>query len=71
MFRSRFPRPVDLQLRPHVPQRRCAAPIDATVIALWLGHEPVETTQICVHADLATKELALARAAPVKGKAGR
>ena len=37
------------------------AGIDTTVIALWLGHEQAETTQIYLHADLAIKEQALAR----------
>ena len=40
------------------------AGIDSTVIALWLGHERVETTQIYLHADLAIKERALARTNP-------
>ena len=35
--------------------------VDQSVIALWLGHESVETTQIYVHADLRLKEQALAR----------
>src|SRR4051812_20022220 len=35
--------------------------VDRTVIALWLGHESIETTQIYLHADLALKEKALAR----------
>jgi integrase/recombinase XerD len=34
---------------------------DITVIALWLGHESTETTQIYLHADLTLKERALAR----------
>lgn len=38
--------------------------VDRTVIALWLGHENVETTQIYLDADLAMKERALARTAP-------
>ena len=37
------------------------AGVDTTVIALWLGHEQVETTQMYLHADLAIKERALAR----------
>jgi integrase/recombinase XerD len=37
------------------------AGVDTTVIALWLGHEKVDTTQIYLHADLAIKERALAR----------
>lgn len=39
--------------------------VDRSVIALWLGHESVETTQIYIDADLAIKERALARTAPV------
>jgi integrase/recombinase XerD len=35
--------------------------IDQTVIALWLGHESVETTQAYLHADLKLKEKALAK----------
>ena len=36
--------------------------VDITVIALWLGHESIETTQMYLHADMAIKEKALARA---------
>jgi site-specific recombinase XerD len=36
--------------------------VDITVIALWLGHDSIETTQIYLHADMAMKEKALARA---------
>ncbi len=38
--------------------------VDRTVIALWLGHESVETTYIYLHADLELKEDALARTSP-------
>ena len=37
--------------------------VDQSVIALWLGHESVETTQIYIHADLRLKEKALDRIA--------
>jgi len=47
------------------------AGVDITVIALWLGHEQVETTQIYLHADLALKEKALARTTPVNTSPGR
>lgn len=39
--------------------------VDRSVIALWLGHESVETTQIYLHADLRLKEAALARTTPL------
>ena len=47
------------------------AGVDTSVIALWLGHEHVETTQIYLHADLALKERALARTTPVQTSPGR
>ena len=47
------------------------AGIDITVIALWLGHESTQTTQIYLHADLALKERALARTAPPNTTPGR
>lgn len=37
---------------------------DSAVIALWLGHESVETTHVYLAADLAAKERALAKTAP-------
>ena len=42
-----------------------------SVIALWLGHEQIETTQIYLHADLELKERALARTTPVNMMPGR
>jgi site-specific recombinase XerD len=45
--------------------------IDPSVIALWLGHESVETTQIYLDATIAMKEKALAKTSPPKGKPGR
>ena len=45
--------------------------VDRSVIALWLGHESVETTQIYLHADLALKERALARTTPLNTRPGR
>ena len=47
------------------------AGVDTSVIALWLGHEQAETTQIYLHADLALKEKALARTTPTDTKPGR
>lgn len=45
--------------------------VDRSVIALWLGHESVETTQIYLEATLAMKEEALAKTTPPQGKLGR
>lgn len=42
--------------------------VDRSVIALWLGHECVETTQIYLHADLRLKEQALSRTDPLSTK---
>ena len=45
--------------------------VDRTVIALWLGHESVETTQMYIHADIQLKEKAMARTRPIKTPPGR
>ncbi len=45
--------------------------VDRSVIALWLGHESVETTQIYLEATLAMKEKALAKTKPHNGRFGR
>jgi site-specific recombinase XerD len=45
--------------------------VDRSVIALWLGHERVETTQIYLEATLAMKEKALAKTSPPQGRRGR
>jgi site-specific recombinase XerD len=39
--------------------------VDRSVIALWLGHESIETTEIYLQADMATKERAIAKTAPI------
>ena len=64
------------KVTPHVLRHTAAmrllkAGIDTTVIALWLGHERIETTHIYLHADLTIKEQALARTSPVNGTPGR
>jgi integrase/recombinase XerD len=58
---------------PHVLRHAAAmellqAGVDRAVIALWLGHESVETTQIYLDADLALKEAVLARTKPIKAR---
>ena len=45
--------------------------IDRSVIALWFGHESIETTQIYAEATLAMKEQALARTSPPNSAPGR
>jgi site-specific recombinase XerD len=61
---------------PHVLRHSMAmgllqAGVDRAVIALWLGHESVETTQIYLEANLAMKEEILAKTIPPGGKPGR
>lgn len=58
-------------LRHSAAMRLLHAGVDTSVIALWLGHEQVETTQIYLHADLALKERALARTTPAHTTPGR
>lgn len=60
---------------PHVLRHTAAmellqAGVDTTVIALWLGHESIETTHIYLEADLAMKEKALAKTRPHGGCPG-
>jgi site-specific recombinase XerD len=45
--------------------------VDQSVIALWLGHESIETTQVYLDANLALKEQVLDMTAPPGGKPGR
>jgi integrase/recombinase XerD len=64
------------QVSPHALRHTVAmnllhAGVDSTVIALWLGHESVEATQIYLHADMAIKERALARTTPPDSTPGR
>jgi integrase/recombinase XerD len=63
-------------ITPHVLRHTAAmnllhAGVDSTVIALWLGHESVEATQIYIHADMKIKEQALARTTPPNTTPGR
>jgi integrase/recombinase XerD len=58
-------------LRHTAAMRLLHAGTDTSVIALWLGHEQAETTQIYLHADLALKEQALARTKPPDARPGR
>jgi hypothetical protein len=47
------------------------AGVDASVIAIWLGHESVRSTDPYLHADMAIKQRALERTAPVEVIPGR
>jgi len=63
-------------ITPHVLRHTAAmrllhAGVDTTVIALWLGHEQMQTTRIYLHADLAIKQKALDRTTPPDVKPGR
>ena len=63
-------------LTPHVLRHTAAmrllhAGVDTSVIALWLGHEDIRSTQMYLRADLSIKERALARTAPASVSPGR
>lgn len=58
-------------LRHTAAMRLLHAGVDTSVIALWLGHESVETTQIYLTADLTLKERALARTTSLSTQPGR
>jgi site-specific recombinase XerD len=61
---------------PHVTRHTCAmrmlaAGAGAATIALWLGHESIDSTRPYYHADLALKQRALDRTAPLSVRSGR
>jgi integrase len=65
----RLPDPRIQERHPHTLRHTAAmallhAGVDTSTIALWLGHTSTKATDIYLHADLATKEKALARTAP-------
>lgn len=66
----------DKRVTPHVLRHAAAmtllqSGVDCAVIALWLGHESIETTQIYLHADLQLKEKAMDQTKPVGVPSGR
>jgi integrase/recombinase XerD len=74
--RLKCPSLVKKRVTPHVLRHTAAmellqAGVDRSMIALWLGHESVETTQIYLNANLALKQEILAKINPVNGKPGR
>lgn len=63
------------RVTPHVLRHSCAmqllmAGVDRTMIALWLGHESVETTQVYLHANLKLKQEMLSKTNMPGGKPG-
>jgi site-specific recombinase XerD len=63
-------------IHPHVLRHSCAmsllqAGVDTSVIALWLGHAGVRSTDAYVHADISIKEKALALTTPATARPGR
>jgi integrase/recombinase XerD len=59
-------------ISPHVIRHTTAmhllqAGVDIATIALWLGHESIETTHVYLQADLAMKEKALGKLDPIEG----
>lgn len=75
--RGKCPTLKSKRVSPHVLRHTAAmellqAGVDCSVIALWLGHESIETTQTYLHAHLALKEEALAKLKPYEqGKLSR
>jgi site-specific recombinase XerD len=64
------------KVHPHVLRHSCAmgllhAGVDTSVIALWLGHAGVRSTDAYVHADINIKEKALALTTPADARPGR
>ena len=64
------------RVTPHVLRHSCAMAllargVDRSVIAMWLGHERLDTVSIYTHADMSIKERALARTRPLHVKPGR
>ena len=63
-------------LTPHVLRHTCAMTllregVDIAVIALWLGHADIRSTDPYLHADMTIKERALARMTPPSCRPGR
>ena len=74
--RPRCPSLGDKRITPHVLRHSTAmsllsAGVDTSVIALWLGHESVQSTQAYLHADMTIKQRALDRTAPPDTGPGR
>ncbi len=76
LARERCPSLHAKTLTPHVLRHSCAmellaSGVDSSVIAMWLGHESLQSTQVYLHADMAIKQRALERLAPPGTPSGR
>lgn len=74
--RSKCASLVKKRITPHVLRHSLAMEllqhgVDRSVIALWLGHETMDTVQVYLHANLELKEKALAKTRPFNGKPSR
>ena len=76
--RSRCPSLATKNITPHGLRHTAAMrmlhapkPIDTATIALWLGHESLDSTNKYIHADMALKQRALDRTTPPNAKPGR
>ena len=73
---TRCPSLLGKRVHPHVLRHSCAmsllqAGVDTSVIALWLGHAGVRSTDAYLHADITIKEKALALTTPAEARPGR
>jgi integrase/recombinase XerD len=64
------------RVTPHVLRHTAAmellqAGVDRAMIAIWLGHESLDTTQSYLDANLALKEAVLAKTQPVQSRPGK
>jgi integrase/recombinase XerD len=71
-----FPPLANKRVTPHVLRHTAAmellqAGVDRALIAIWLGHESVETTQTYLDANLALKEEILSKTRPIQSRPGR
>jgi integrase/recombinase XerD len=76
--RERCPSLATKNITPHVLRHTAAMrllhapkPVDTATIALWLGHESLDSTNKYIHADMELKRRALDRTTPLNAKPGR
>jgi integrase/recombinase XerD len=74
--RMTCPSLIKKHVTPHVLRHTAAmelfqAGVDRSLIAIWLGHESLDTTQIYLDANLQLKEAVLSRLNPVRSNPGR